>query len=70
MQDYPLLQQVSVENPEAFWTSVLQHLGIQFHKMPQRLLTITPQEIHVINEMDISGNATAQDIILAHCPGS
>uniref|UniRef100_A0A1D1ZX96 Acetyl-coenzyme A synthetase N-terminal domain-containing protein n=1 Tax=Auxenochlorella protothecoides TaxID=3075 RepID=A0A1D1ZX96_AUXPR len=37
-QDWPLLQQISFEDPESFWPAVLQRLRIRFHSVPSRVL--------------------------------
>lgn len=37
-QDWPLLQQLSCEHAEQFWSAVLRELGIRFHKPPTRIL--------------------------------
>lgn len=37
-QDWPLLQHLSCEQPELFWSAMLQELGIQFQTPPSRML--------------------------------
>lgn len=41
-QDWPLLQRVSCQNPEVFWSAIIKALGITFSVPPERILHEEP----------------------------
>eukprot|EP00878_Enallax_costatus_P004979 GHUV01005236.1.p1 GENE.GHUV01005236.1~~GHUV01005236.1.p1 ORF type:complete len:456 (+),score=84.21 GHUV01005236.1:211-1578(+) len=63
-QDWPLLQQLSCEQPELFWSAMLQELGIKFQTPPTRMLqdnTENPDKVRWLPGAQLNIAACALD---------
>lgn len=58
-QDWPILQQLSCDQPELFWSAVIKELGIKFQTPPTRMLDDSisnPDEVRWLPGMSSWGN--------------